>query len=257
MQTARKLWRLALNFVYPSSCLICSTSLPDAPGICDACAEEFEDWTQEDFECEFDQTVILYRFNDCVRAMIHALKYRGKTLPGQILGEALGQRIANAVNPDSVIVPVPLHPTKKRERGYNQSEVIARAAGRVSGVRVIPNALHRVRATSTQTRLGVFERQYNVMGAFRVRKPATIAGRDIFLIDDVITTGATLNACVLVLRAAGAQSVSVGAVASPPVDDDDLSEGGKTGDGRGERQGESGAEGVGSLSESRITRIRG
>ena len=225
MQPARKLWRAALNFVYPSSCLICSTSLPDAPGICDACTEEFEDWTprEENFECDFDHAVILYQFNDCVRALIHALKYRGKTLPGQILGVALGQRIANVVNPDSVIVPVPLHPTKKRARGYNQSEIIARAAGRVSGVRVIPNALNRVRATPTQTRLGVFERQYNVMGAFRVRKPATIAGRDIFLIDDVITTGATLNACVLALRAAGAHAVSVGAIASPPVDDDDLS----------------------------------
>ena len=225
MQPTRKLWRAALNFVYPSSCLICSTSLPDAPGICDACTEEFEDWTprEENFECEFDRAVILYQFNDCVRALIHALKYRGKTLPGQLLGESLGQRIANVVNPDSVIVPVPLHPTKKRARGYNQSEIIARAAGRVSGVRVIPNVLNRVRATPTQTRLGVFERQYNVMGAFRVRKPATIAGRDVFLIDDVITTGATLNACVLALRAAGAGAVSVGAVASPPVDGDDLS----------------------------------
>ena len=238
MKTARKLWRSALNFVYPSSCLICSTSLPDTPGICDSCRDELEDWTprEEKFEYEFDQTVILYRFNDCVRALIHALKYRGKTLPGQILGEALGQRMAKAVDSDSVIVPVPLHPTKKRARGYNQSEVIARAAGRVSGVRVIPTALNRVRATSTQTRLGVFERQYNVMGAFRVRRPAAIEEQKVFLIDDVITTGATLHACVLALRAAGAQSVSVGAVASPPVDGDDLSDAvrRKTGDGRRE-----------------------
>ena len=102
--------------------------------------------------------------------------------------------------------------------------MIARAAGRVSGVSVIANALNRMRATPTQTRLGVFERQYNVMGAFRVRKPAAIEGQKVFLIDDVITTGATLNACALALRAAGARDVSVGAVASPPVDGDDFSQ---------------------------------
>ena len=228
MRAARKIWQATINFVYPSSCLICKAPLPNLPGMCDSCRDELEAWDPQvhkaSFEYEFDQTVILYQFNDCVRALIHALKYRGKTLPGQIFGEALGQRIANAVDPDAVIVPVPLHPAKKRARGYNQSEVIARAAGRVSGVSVIANALNRMRATPTQTRLGVFERQYNVMGAFRVRKPAAIEGQKVFLIDDVITTGATLNACALALRAAGARDVSVGAVASPPVDGDDFSQ---------------------------------
>ncbi len=223
-----KIWKAALNFVYPSSCMICKTSLPDSPGLCDLCWNDIDIWDSDlhevGFEHEFDQIVILYQFNDCVRSLIHALKYRGKTLPGQMFGRALGQRIAGIVEPDTIIVPVPLHSAKKRARGYNQSEIIARAMGRVSGLQVMAKALYRVRSTPTQTRLGVLERQYNVHGAFHVRRPASIEGRKIFLIDDVITTGATLNACVLALRSAGAQCVSVGAVASPPLDGDDLSQ---------------------------------
>ena len=208
--------------------MICEISLPDSPGLCDSCGDDIEVWDSKlhavGFEHGFDQVVILYQFNDCVRSLIHALKYRGKTLPGQIFGKALGQRVADFVESDTVVVPVPLHSAKKRARGYNQSEVIARAMGRTSGLQVMANALKRVRSTPTQTRLGVLERQYNVESAFRVRKPASIAGRHVFLIDDVITTGATLNACVLALRSAGVQSVSVGAVASPPMDEDDLSQ---------------------------------
>ena len=208
--------------------MICKTSLPDSPGLCDLCWNDIDIWDSDlhevGFEHEFDQIVILYQFNDCVRSLIHALKYRGKTLPGQMFGRALGQRIAGIVEPDTIIVPVPLHSAKKRARGYNQSEIIARAMGRVSGLQVMAKALYRVRSTPTQTRLGVLERQYNVHGAFHVRRPASIEGRKIFLIDDVITTGATLNACVLALRSAGAQCVSVGAVASPPLDGDDLSQ---------------------------------
>ena len=223
-----KIWKAALNFVYPSSCMICKTSLPDSPGLCDLCWNDIDIWDSDlhevGFEHEFDQIVILYQFNDCVRSLIHALKYRGKTLPGQMFGKVLEQRIAGIVEPDTIIVPVPLHSAKKRARGYNQSEIIARAMGRVSGLQVMAKVLYRVRSTPTQTRLGVLERQYNVHGAFRVRRPASIEGRKIFLIDDVITTGATLNSCVLALRSAGAQCVSVGAVASPPLDGDDLSQ---------------------------------
>lgn len=228
MQIVWEIWKAALNFVYPSSCMICKASLPDSPGLCDSCWDDIEIWdsalNEVDFDHEFDQIVILYQFNDCVRSLIHALKYQGKTLHGQIFGKALGQRISDLLKPDTVIVPVPLHPAKTRARGYNQSEVIARAAGRGSGLQVMANALKRIRPTPTQTRLGVLEREYNVRGAFRVRRPASIEGRNIFLIDDVITTGATLNACVLALRSAGAQCVSVGAVASPPYGEDDLSQ---------------------------------
>ena len=228
MQIMCKIWKAALNFVYPSSCMICKASLPDSPGLCDSCWDDMEIWNsglhEVDFEHEFDQTVILYQFNDSVRSLIHALKYRGKTLPGQILGKALGQRIEGLFDSDTMIVPVPLHSAKTRARGYNQSEIIARATGRASGLQVLANALKRVRPTPTQTQLGVLERQYNVQGAFHVRHPPSIEGRNIFLIDDVITTGATLNACAQVLRSAGAQCVSVGAVASPLLGEDDLSQ---------------------------------
>ena len=224
----REIWKAALSFVYPSSCMICKTSLPDSPGLCDLCWDDIEVWNPDlhevNFEHDFDQLVILYQFNDCIRSLIHALKYREKTLPGQIFGRVLGQCIEGIVESDTAIIPVPLHSAKKRARGYNQSEIIARATGRISGLQVMTNALKRVRATPTQTRLSVLEREYNVQGAFRVLSPASVEGRKFFLIDDVITTGATLNACVQALRSAGALCVSVGAVASPPFGEDDLSQ---------------------------------
>jgi ComF family protein len=167
------------------------------------------------------QVFILYEFNDSVRSLIHALKYRNKTLPGQILGEMLGNRISAASFVPSIIVPVPLHSARRRERGYNQSEVIARAVGHVLGCQVHKSVLARVRATPSQTQLGAGERQSNVCGAFRVCKPEAIQGKKVLLVDDVITTGATVDACAQAMMDAGAKEVVACAVAHPQMDEAD------------------------------------
>lgn len=102
------------------------------------------------FGQNLNQVFVLYEFDDSVRTLVHALKYRGKTLSGQILGEMLGDRISAAGLVPSIIVPVPLHSARRRESGYNQSEIIARAVGRVLEGVVCRNALSRVRATSAK-----------------------------------------------------------------------------------------------------------
>ena len=199
-----QIWRAVLNFVFPPYCLLCRESLTESPGICSSCRNSFVSWRREGHVPRFGdnlrQVFILYEFNDSVRSLIHALKYRNKTLPGQILGEMLGNRISAASFVPSIIVPVPLHSARRRERGYNQSEVIARAVGHVLGCQVHKSVLARVRATPSQTQLGAGERQSNVCGAFRVCKPEAIQGKKVLLVDDVITTGASQTIPAIVYK---------------------------------------------------------
>jgi ComF family protein len=113
-----------------------------------------------------------------------------------------------------VLIPVPLHPRRLAERGYNQAALLARELARSSRLVVEPRALIRVTDTPRQATLAKSARLANVAGAFRARDPAQLAGRPVALVDDVVTTGATLLGCIRALREAGAE---VSAVISPAV----------------------------------------
>jgi len=110
-------------------------------------------------------------------------------------------------------VPVPLHPLRRRERGYNQAELLARHAARRFGVPVARDAVRRVKDTPTQTRLDRRQRAANVRGAFKAAPAAALKGLHVALVDDVLTTGATTSACARALLGAGAASVRVFTVA--------------------------------------------
>jgi ComF family protein len=142
--------------------------------------------------------------------IVHKLKYSGWTA----LAEPMAEQMARLNFPRDVIeerdlvVPVPLAASRARERGYNQSELLARLLGDRWGVSV-KEALLRSRATETQTRLTPGDRQRNVAGAFAtVVGRETLAGRHVMLVDDVITTAATLNACAKALHLGGARIIS-------------------------------------------------
>jgi len=107
----------------------------------------------------------------------------------------------------ALIVPVPLHPRRRRERGFNQSELIARELARRADTSVAPDALVRRQDTAPQTGLSAASRRANVRGAFAVRQRARVSGRTVVLVDDVFTTGATAHACARALREAGAAEV--------------------------------------------------
>jgi ComF family protein len=127
------------------------------------------------------------------------------------LAAPLGALIGSAIPRDQafeVIVPVPLYWRRRLERGFNQSELLARAVAKRYGLRPV-NALRRKRATAAQAGLSNSKRRLNVAGAFVVPRPETVAGRRVLLIDDVLTTGATLSACGAALKRAGARYVAV------------------------------------------------
>jgi ComF family protein len=152
-------------------------------------------------------------------AAVRALKYRGCRPMGTTLGDALAVHYPFAA--DALVVPVPLHPARLRERGYNQAVLLARALARRRRLDVDPRALARTRPTPVQAGLTAAARRANLRAAFAVRPTARLARRTVVLVDDVLTTGATADACAAALRAAGAARVdvyTVGRTPSPALD---------------------------------------
>ena len=144
-------------------------------------------------------------------SIVHALKYQG----WPAVAPAMARRLARLRYPDDVereraaLVPVPLAGTRLRERGYNQSAKLAEALAPLWGVPVREDLLERTRSTKTQTRLTPGERSRNVSGAFRARaERASLRGLHLVLVDDVVTTCSTLNACAAALHADGARILS-------------------------------------------------
>jgi ComF family protein len=154
-------------------------------------------------------------FEGALRTLVHELKYRGRRRVASRLAEELlaAPGVRALLEGDAVLVPVPLHPRRRRERGFNQSELIARAIARTTGLAVAEGALVRRTDGPPQAGLSAAERRRNVAGAFAVRRRTAVAGRAVVLIDDVWTTGATALACARMLRDAGAAEVRLLAVA--------------------------------------------
>ena len=153
-------------------------------------------------------------FGGVTRRALHALKYAGERRLATPLGEAVAARWRRAGAGGDLFVPVPVHASRRRERGFDQAELIAAAAAHAMSLPWLP-ALARSRATTAQYRLDRRHRAANVMDAFDVRPEhgRAIAGRWIVLVDDVVTTGATLCAAGETLLAAGALAVSAITVA--------------------------------------------
>jgi ComF family protein len=144
-----------------------------------------------------------------LRTAIHELKYRGRRRVAARLADALLDEpcVRELVAAGAVLVPVPLHPRRQRERGFNQAEWLAAELARRAPVQLSPDALVRRKETAPQTGLSASARRANVRGAFAVRRRSQVDGRVVVLVDDVLTTGATALACAQALRQAGAAQV--------------------------------------------------
>jgi ComF family protein len=140
-------------------------------------------------------------YENWVRKAIIAFKYEGERARSSHLGD-LAVRLVPEFG-DAVLIPVPLHPRRLRERGYNQSALLAHVIGDASG-RSVDNALRRIVDTRHQVGLAADERASNVRGAFALTTEADMSGRRCVVVDDVLTTGATLGACAATLKTAGA-----------------------------------------------------
>lgn len=168
-----------------------------------------------DLELSFDFATSAYRSRGAVRELVHNFKYNKQFHLRHVLGRMLCEGFADArVRPLGVdaIVPVPLHPAREREREFNQSAVLAAVAAKKLQVPVL-DCLKRVRYTLTQTHFHREERFENLGGAFALKGRCDLGGRNLALVDDVLTTGSTAHACARVLKDAGASAVVVITVA--------------------------------------------
>jgi ComF family protein len=151
------------------------------------------------------------RFDEVARSLVHALKYGDRLDLAPLMGRWMARAGRTLLADADALVPVPLHWRRLWARRFNQSALLALTIAQESGVTVAETALRRVKATPQQVGLSQAERTLNVQGAFRVpaQGQAAVAGRRLVLVDDVLTTGATTEACARALLRAGAQSVDV------------------------------------------------
>ena len=154
-----------------------------------------------------------------VQRLIHQLKYKGRKDIGIYLGRQYGQHLKFSPFFQTVqlIVPVPLHPKKLLQRGYNQSEQFAIGLGETMRIPVDPYAICRKKETETQTKKSRFRRWQNVAEVFDVTNPATMEMKHVLLVDDVITTGATLESCIHALSSIPGIRISVATIAAAPA----------------------------------------
>lgn len=213
---------LALDAVFPPRCAACGRGgsflhdaclaalVPAAPPRCASCWDTCA--AERCIECRrqppaFDAVRSLYVMAGGAREAVHALKYRGHAAAGRRMGELMGAHARTLGLEADLVTAVPLAARRRRIRGYNQSETLGRAVARALGLPFDARALRRIRASPPQARAATpEERRRNVHGAF-VAHRSRVAGSRVLLIDDVATTGATLDACARALKDMGAREV--------------------------------------------------
>jgi len=237
------------TLLFPSNCRVCSEPLtaasrlpvcqecrdsiqPIEGNLCSVCGERNRTFFGRDDGAEpvpcglcrraapaYSRAVAFGPFEDALREVIHLLKY-DRVLPAAgFLGGKLSVAMTQLAVPEEgwLVAPVPLHAAKLHQRGFNQAELVARAALKrlpdAVGFELSTSCLARQRETVPQAGLTRHQRRENIRGAFMVRRPEIVRGREILLVDDVFTTGTTISECARVLRRAGAAGVCAVTVA--------------------------------------------
>lgn len=226
--------KLVLHFFLPRTCFACGCDLSwnakeplcaeclsrlDAPGphICKRCGAVLKYGGAHCFACrgskerKYKCRVIrsAFKFNTSSRSLVHALKYSRADYLAKYMGAQMALRYKNypELAEAEVVMPVPLFPKRNRTRGYNQSELLAENFAPLVGLPLDSKSLVRIKNTISQTTLGRVGRLANMKGAFAYQNQEPIKGKTVLLIDDVATTGATLEGCAEALKAAGAKKV--------------------------------------------------
>ena len=216
----REMGNAIIDFLLPRFCPCCRRKLHySEPPVCAGCLSKIKEAEpvriSSELNRKFTDKGIISGFTSCfvfekdkeLQQIIHSMKYGKKFLLGFFLGELLGEKIKKdfADYHIDIVVPVPLHHLRKAERQFNQSYYIAKGVSRAAGIELKKGLVKRKRYTETQTTMKISEREKNVKGAFRSNRK--LKGESILLVDDVITTGSTINECGKALLHSGAGKI--------------------------------------------------
>lgn len=216
------------DFFLPRLCLCCNSKLHSSQRvICDSCFSQIEITSDERIQYEFDRkffkekiidgfvSPFVFEEDGNLQVLLHELKYRKRFRVGNILGVFLGELSADKIESWNIdyIIPIPLHKIKKADRGYNQSDHIGKSLARYLNKACLTKSVKRKKFTQSQTKLNIQERKTNIEGAFKIKRTKTISGKNILILDDVITTGATVTELGKVLKENGAKKVYACSVA--------------------------------------------
>lgn len=217
-----------IDFFLPRLCPSCKIKLnSEEEVVCNSCLSKIKRADEERLYREFERkfrnekiisgfaSVFVFEKDKELQNIIHELKYNGKFGIGTFLGKVLASEMQKQIEVWAIdfIVPVPLHHLKRAERGYNQSDFIAKGIKSVSRIPVMSSLIKRKRFTETQTNLTLVERKENVRDAFGLKAGDKFTGKHILLLDDVITTGATISECGRIISECGAANVYAASVA--------------------------------------------
>ncbi len=218
-----------LGLFMPSLCSACGNHLVQGEHI--ICLTCYHDLPFTDFHLQHDNAIATrfwgrvdvhaatalmhFEKGNKVQQLVHELKYKGRDDVGEYLGELLGKQLkhAEAFKDVAQVIPVPLHWRKKLKRGYNQSACFAEGIAKAMDIEVNLELLQRARHTQTQTKKSRDERWINVKDVFKLHKPEQYTGMHVLLVDDVVTTGATLEACAQQLLQIPGVRVSIATIA--------------------------------------------
>jgi len=200
-------------------CADCEKSLPAIDGfVCRVCGVPLDDGGEHCFACRknpkayfFDELRSVYRYEGRARTLILKFKYSGRTYLTRGFGAAMAEKAEKEgfSKKADIVIPVPLNIIRRIKRGYNQAGLLAKETARILGIREDGGILRRKKITKPQFKLSKYERAENIRDSFFVSGNADIKGKNILLIDDIATTGATVSSCARALKKAGAKKVFV------------------------------------------------
>ena len=216
------------DLILPRFCCSCKSKLKTLEkSLCNICFARINEIDDLRLQIEFDRkfadkkiisdlfSPFLFEKDKELQHAIHSLKYENKFRTGLFFGEIIANKISTR-RPNwlfDIIIPIPLHKLKETERGYNQSYYIAKGINKSAGIKVSKTAVKRSKYTESQTALNIIEREENIHGAFKVTNKKKVSDKSILIIDDVITTGATISECGRVLLEAGAKKLFAASIA--------------------------------------------
>ena len=233
----RSLYKNIIDYILPTRCFSCASLVQGESGFCSQCWQSFNFISKPFCGCcgrsftinldhqamcgnciksppSYDMARSLFKFDETTKKLIHSFKYYDQTILGTKFARMLVARYGRELDGADLIIPVPMHKLKRLLRMYNQAGVLAVAIGKETGKRVEQGLLKKTKWTKPQTYLQRAQRLKNIAGSISLVDASVVDGKKVILVDDVITTGTTLNACARILKKAGAKAVIAISIAS-------------------------------------------